>query len=337
MDHSKGQNKANTEKLAQLLDDDLLELFNKKKRAENAKKSEPEYIVLDSSSEDEEPTIVAKKPTEVATSKPQETVRPKSPEIPEASIEPVEIVLAKQNAPEPLVQEVPTKESCSQGSNAQNISSFDEEDDLPLNKLIEKTKTNNEKKSPSHGYTTDDDNFGEESEEEEISSKIKNDWCVCDKFSVFKDYTKMCDGCNQWYHIDCVCDEETKKKLKNQRLDKIEFNCMICRNDQELIKKIFQTNRNQTTKAAAKKQQNLTGGFVSERLFVSGRRAEKNFLKKYKSLEEELEDDMALMDYAEDFDSDDVFEKEKEETARKAKSPLLVKNTKVSKILEEKK
>ncbi|CAF1027200.1 unnamed protein product [Brachionus calyciflorus] len=207
-----------------MADTGFIESLVKQAKAKKSCPDNVEYIVL-SDSDDEKDKTIKNPEAEKTNEKPPEVINniPPTPE-PEPVPLPVEneaeVIPSNENdsvEPKTPVESEPEQDRVD--------ASFDEEDDLPLCRYVDKSKMI--------------ESDSEEHESEEQSTKGR-DWCIC-KNSTNTENLKTCDKCDLWYHILCAGDEKTRKKfesgVKVSRLE--DFTCLFCRNDKDMQKKLM--------------------------------------------------------------------------------------------------
>lgn len=74
------------------------------------------------------------------------------------------------------------------------------------------------------------DKYAREKLKETMYAK-KSKWCVCDQGDSTTVYSKMCEKCNQWYHLNCLgYSKKTVDDLLKGRNSE-EFICPVCVKD----------------------------------------------------------------------------------------------------------
>ena len=86
------------------------------------------------------------------------------------------------------------------------------------------------------GYETDcfDDDIDED---DKISFLNKGKWCVCTNGDKTFPDSKICEKCNQWYHLKCLnyTDQQINALNRNNKIEG--FECPVCKCDSEFIEK----------------------------------------------------------------------------------------------------
>ncbi len=81
------------------------------------------------------------------------------------------------------------------------------------------------------------DQFNYDSDESVFESSYitQSKWCICEQDNLSTKYSKICEKCNQWYHLNCLGLSEMVVTALIRNKNTEEFICPVCLNDKAFI------------------------------------------------------------------------------------------------------